>query len=257
MTLQEQYINVPGGQLFVRQWQVEQPVGAPIILVHDSLGSVEQWRDFPAALAQGTQRNVIAYDRLGFGQSSPQTKTIPPSFIDQEASIYLPALTQALGLVSYVLFGHSVGGGMSIVTAAQPLSPCVAVITASAQAFVEELTLQGIQEAKDAFANPDYFARLERWHGERAQWVLDSWTETWKSPVFKDWSLEPYLGQVRCPVLALHGEQDEFGSRAFPERIAQGVVSGRAVLLPYGHVMHREDPQAILALVQEFLQPLA
>lgn len=254
MIIQEHSIDVLGGQLFVRQWQIKNSVAAPIILLHDSLGSVEQWRTFPQALAQQTKRNVIAYDRLGFGQSTPQNTLAPANFISQEADLYLPALIQAFGLNTYVLFGHSVGGSMSLISASRSTSNCVAVITEAAQVFVEELTLQGVNDAKTAFANPAQFSKLERWHGERAQWVLDSWTGAWLSPAFRSWTLEPYLENIRCPVLAIHGEKDEFGSCSFPERIIQGISSnGHLAMLPYGHVPHREDPQAVLNLVHEFL----
>lgn len=249
------FVDVPGGRVFLRQWASDGSSGAPIILLHDSLGSVEQWRSFPEALAAKTNRNVIAYDRLGFGKSTARTSPARASFIDEEAQVQLPAITAALGLSQYILFGHSVGGGMALVAAATPASHCAAVITEAAQAFVEERTLSGIRDARKAFESEAQFSKLSRWHGERAKWVLAAWTEVWLDPAFRGWSLDPYLAKVNCPVLALHGDADEFGSCEFPRRITQG-VQGPArmeILSPCGHVPHREREGDVLALVQAFL----
>lgn len=249
------FVSVPDGRLFVRQWRPARADKAPLILLHDSLGSVAQWGDFPAALAARLQRPVIAYDRLGFGQSSQQHGPAKGSFIDDEAHLYLPALVQALGLSRYLLFGHSVGGAMALAAASLPGSGCLALVSESAQAFVEDRTLAGIRAAKQGFEESAQFARLGRWHGERARWVLDAWTETWLSPAFRHWFLVPRLAHVHCPVLVLHGEEDEFGSAAFPRAIAGGVsgAAQMALLSACGHVPHREREAEVLTLVEAFL----
>lgn len=249
------FVDVPGGQVFIRRWTIDGASGVPIILLHDSLGSVEQWRNFPAALAVKTNRNVIAYDRLGFGRSTGRTGPANTAFIDDEAQVHIPALVAALGLRQFIPFGHSVGGGMALVSAAIPGNHCAAVIYESAQAFVEERTLSGIRDANKAFENEAQFAKLARWHGERAKWVLAAWTEVWLDPAFRDWSLDRYLGKLHCPVLAIHGDSDEFGSCEFPRRIAQGVRGPAQVeiLRPCGHVPHRERESDVLSLVHTFL----
>ncbi|GIW23853.1 alpha/beta fold hydrolase [Meiothermus sp.] len=253
------WLEVPGGQVFVRQWNIGQQNKTPIVLLHDSLGSVELWRGFPAALAQATGRNVWAYDRLGFGRSSPRTE--PPSldFILEEARLYFPAIAEGLELNEYILFGHSVGGAMALCIAAHQPAQCRAVITEAAQAFVEERTLQGIRAAQQSFQDPTQFARLARWHGEKARWVLEAWTGVWLEPAFGGWTLEPYLNRVHCPVLALHGDRDEYGSVAFPERIVHGVAGpARMEVLPdCGHVPHREKEALVLGLVEDFLRNIS
>lgn len=244
--------------MFLRRWSASGNDLDPIILLHESLGSVEQWRGFPAALAQATGRPVIAYDRLGFGSSSPREALPGVDFIREEAEVHFPAIVQALGISSCVLFGHSVGGGMALTMAALHPERCKAVITESAQAFVEPLTLAGIREAKLAFGNPEQFARLARYHGSKTQWVLDAWTETWLSPAFRSWSLDAWLPRVRCPVLAIHGDSDEYGSSAFPRRITEG-VQGEArmeILATCGHVPHKEKEDEVLGLVASFLSGL-
>lgn len=258
LTVHDAAVEVPGGQVFVRQWATGQPQKAPLVLLHDSLGSVELWREFPAALAQATGRTVWAYDRLGFGRSSPRTE--PPSlgFILEEAQFYFPAVAAQLELDQYILFGHSVGGAMALCIAAHQPARCRAVIAESAQAFVEERTLEGIRAAQQGFQDPAQFARLTRWHSEKARWVLEAWTGVWLSPAFRGWTLEPCLSRVRCPVLAIHGDADEYGSVAFPQRIVAG-VSGPArleLVQGCGHVPHREREPIVLGLVRDFLRAL-
>ncbi|NJD91401.1 MAG: alpha/beta hydrolase [Geobacter sp.] len=249
-------VDVPGGTVFVRQWTPEAvSSGTPMVLLHDSLGCVELWRDFPEALALTLQRPVVAYDRLGFGRSTARSGLPSVNFIGEEAEIYFPAVRAALGINRFSLFGHSVGGAMVIMIAAALGAACDLVVTESAQAFVEPRTREGIIAAKELFQSPGQLNKLARWHGDKAQWVLDAWTETWLSPAFSSWTLEPYLSKVFCPVLAIHGDLDEYGSLEFPRRIAGGVKgpSQVAILEKCGHVPHREQQDKVLQLVTSFM----
>ena len=144
---------------------------------------------------------------------------------------------------------------MALAIAAVEPGACVAVITEAAQAFVEARTLEGIRAARAEFDRPEQFAKLTRRHGAKARWVLDAWAEVWLSPEFRSWSLDEQLGAVRCPVLAIHGDRDEYGSVAFPRRIVAGVggPSELAILEGCGHVPHRERRAEVLRLVASFL----
>lgn len=252
---QDFFVGVPGGRVYVKQWRPAGAGNTPIVLLHDSLGCVGLWRDFPAQLAAVTQRPVMAYDRLGFGRSSVRTQPPGLDFIDVEARHHWPALVEALALDRYVLMGHSVGGGMAVVIASLAGQQCVAVVSESAQAFVEQRTRDGIRAAQDDFADPAQFARLQRWHGQRAQWVLNAWTDVWLDPAFADWSLGYCLGDVSSPVLAIHGGRDEFGSPAFARFITDnsGGPATLALLPACGHVPHRDKPDVVLQRVNDFL----
>lgn len=276
LPIARQDIHVPTrqGRLFARRWD---PAGqgvdradsigagnaavgsaaanlAPIVLFHDSLGCVDLWRDFPEHLAAATGRSVIAYDRLGFGQSDPNPATLATGFVEAEAHEGFHDLRQALAIGRYIGLGHSVGGGMAICAAAAYPDDCVALITESAQAFAEDRTLDGIRAAQRNFAEPGQLDRLKKYHGDKAAWVLAAWVDTWLSPAFADWNLNDTLRQVRCPVLALHGELDEYGSAAHPERIA-GLTGGKQALLENcGHVPHREQERIVLDLASHWLQ---
>jgi pimeloyl-ACP methyl ester carboxylesterase/RimJ/RimL family protein N-acetyltransferase len=253
------WVNTGQGRLLARRWQRAGRDGAgdqpPILLFHDSLGCVEMWRTFPAVLAQSTGREVIAYDRLGFGQSGQRTDPPGIDFVRDEALRALPALREQLGIDRFVAFGHSVGGGMAVHCAAMYPSACVALITESAQAFVEDKTREGIREARQMFRQAEAFERLRRYHGDKARWVLDAWTETWLSPQFSNWSLDEVLPQVTCPTLAIHGSDDEYGSTQHPETIARlvGGPSQLKIMPGVRHVPHREQEQWVADRVARFL----
>jgi pimeloyl-ACP methyl ester carboxylesterase len=252
------WIPTAHGRLFARRWApVAAPAAprAPLVLLHDSLGCVALWRDFPQRLSAATGRAVIAYDRLGFGQSDPHPGTLTARFVHDEAQGGFRALREALELEAFVAFGHSVGGGMAVATAAAYPAACRALVTESAQAFVEERTRAGILAARAAFAQPGQLERLAKYHGDKAAWVLHAWIDTWLADDFADWTLYEALRRVRCPALVLHGDQDEYGSPRHPERIAAQAGGGATLaLLPgVGHVPHRERADAVLARVAGWL----
>ena len=240
----DRWITCDGHRVFVCVWTAPATPGggrAPIVLFHDSLGSVALWRDFPALLAAATGRSVIAYDRLGFGRSDPRGDVLGPAFIADEAGTCFAAVREQLGIGKFVAFGHSVGGAMAVHCAVRYPGDCEALVTVSAQACVEEITLEGIRAAKLQFADGEQFGRLEKYHGSKAQWVLDAWTGTWLSPQFATWSLAEVLARVSVPALAIHGSEDEYGSTRQPALIAawSGAAVRVAILPGVHHLPHR------------------
>ena len=255
---EEFFIDTGAGRVFARTWNFDgtgDAGEAPVILFHDSLGCVELWRDFPSKLARATGRGVVAYDRLGFGRSDKHPGSLTPSFVRDEARGAFSTLRSHLGITNFVAFGHSVGGGMAISAAGAFAKDCRALVTESAQAFVEDRTLTGIREAERGFARPDQMERLRRYHGDKAEWVLRSWVETWLSADFASWTLDKELPEVRCPALVLHGDNDEYGSVRHAERIGT-LAAGPAtikILTNCGHVPHREDEATVLDAIGDFL----
>ena len=250
-------IEAQGGTLFARRWQPagHAPDAPAILLFHDSIGSVELWRGFPQDLVAATGLPTIAYDRIGFGRSDPSRQPLARDFITAEAVTSIPLLRARFRIDRFIAFGHSVGAAMAVATAAALPDACVAVVTEAAQTFAEDRTLAGIRDAKAQFADPDQFARLARYHGDKARWVLDAWTETWLSADFADWTLTPQLQQLRCPLLAIHGDSDEYGSAVHPERILAlaGGPTTSVIFENCGHIPHREQPDQVLATVGDFL----
>ncbi len=253
--IQESRAETPYGILYVKEWLPDKIVSdIPIIMLHDSLGCVKLWRDFPEMLATKLSRRIIAYDRLGFGQSDVRVEPPTADFIKEEASIYFPEIKKHLSMSEYVLLGHSVGGCMSLNIAANDKN-CIGIISISAQAFVEDITLQGIKTAKKMFEKPGQIERLEKWHGNKAKWVLNAWIDTWLSPDFLSWNLNYCLPNITCPVLVIHGDNDEYGSNMFPEFIANNVLgwSTKLIIKNCGHFPHKEKTNEVSDAIVNFI----
>lgn len=258
MQVQEEefWLEASEGRLYAKTWRPTMSgswTASPILLFHDSLGCVQLWRDFPQLLSLQTNRTIIAYDRIGFGRSAPAQAKLQSDFISDEAAEIVPIVLQQLGLTEFIACGHSVGGAMAIEAAGHFPRLCHGVITLGAQAFVTEQTVFGVQAAKADFEAPDEFKRLEKYHGERARWVLNAWTETWLGDEFKDWNLDEPLERIACPILAVHGDRDEYGPIDHAVRIAgdRGEIS---ILPSIGHSPHRQDPLRLAEVIAKFIQ---
>ncbi|BFM09223.1 alpha/beta fold hydrolase [Halioxenophilus aromaticivorans] len=252
------FVGHPSGKLFAKRWlptDVDNTDLAPILLFHDSLGCVDLWRDFPQTIARATGRVVIAYDRLGFGKSDSFSGLLASDFVFSEASVGFASVCQHFNIKKVVCFGHSVGGGMAVACAAAYPEICNGVITESAQAFVEDRTLEGIRTAKEGFRDINQLQRLSKYHGDKAKWVLNAWTETWLSENFRNFSLNEVLPKVKCPVLAIHGDLDEYGSVLHPQIISErcSAPSTMKIIANSGHVPHREKQAEVINTVVSFL----
>lgn len=257
IAVSDKTIEVPGGELFVRCWEVNDPTASPLVMLHDSLGCVDIWGDFPEALAALTGRTVVAYDRLGYGRSTGRHDLPSPDFIRAEAEVYFPLVTSSFGISDFCLFGHSVGGGIAI-TIASINDRCRAVVSESAQAFVEDITVEGVKRVSERFRTPAGMKKLERLHGDKAAWVLSAWADVWLSPAFADWTLANEVEKVKCPLLVIHGDRDDYGSARFPQMIHElsPGPSEMAVIPDCGHIPHREKRDEVLMLTRTFLSKI-
>ena len=227
-----------------------------LVFLHDSLGSIRLWRDFPERLAAAAGCHALVYDRRGYGESSPfAPEPRTPAYLEREAEP-LRRVLDGCGVREAVLFGHSDGGTIALVAATRDPERVRGVISEGAHVFVEELTLAGIRDAREALRTTDLAARLARYHGEKTAGVTAAWIHTWLSPAFRGWSIEPLLPAVRCPVLALQGEADEYGTPAQVDAIVRGVGGpARGWLVPgVGHTPHRDATEVVLQAALEFLR---
>lgn len=254
VTTTDRLLNVPGGTIFSRQWTTPAAAGKiPLIMLHDSIGCVELWRELPETLAQRLQIPVIAYDRLGYGQSSARKELPKADFIYVEAEQTFPEVVKALGISEFFLLGHSAGGTISLVVASRMVDACHGVVSIASQSFIEDRTIASIKTAKKSFEPPEQLDRLKKYHGEKAKWVVDAWTEVWLLPEFRPWTLENDLPRIRCPILVLHGDTDEFGSVKIPEYIRDrtGGPVGMHIFKYCGHLPHRQQTEKVLNLVTQ------
>ena len=225
----------------------------PIVMLHEGLGSLALWKDFPHQLAAATERAVLAYSRLGYGRSDPLAAPRGVDFMHVEALQTLPSLIDALGVREPVLFGHSDGASIALIHAARARRPVAAVIALAPHVFVERYGLDSIAAARRAYLESDLRSRLSRYHDdvEGAFW---GWNDIWLHPDFADWNIEALLPEIACPVLAIQGLDDEYGTIEQLDRTGRGVRHLRRVeLAQCGHSPQRDQPQAVLTATARFL----
>ena len=228
----------------------------PLIFMHEGLGSVSMWRDFPARVAAATGCRTVVYSRHGHGRSSPPAGPHTAQFMHEEALQVLPALREALALARAVLVGHSTGASMSLIHAGAGQWEVAGVVAMAPLCFAEEFNLQSIRKAKDLFRSTDLAQKLSRYHDD-AQAVFWSWNDIWLDPAFKQWSIEDYLPGIRCPVLAILGENDEYCTQLQIDAILKHAANSPNVefvkLTDCGHSPHRDQPKTVLARLSQFV----
>jgi pimeloyl-ACP methyl ester carboxylesterase len=240
----------------IRGRRLSQRGDGMLVFLHDSFGCIEAWRDFPPKLALATHADAIIYDRRGYGQSPPFVSAKRGlDYLHRQAEVLAEFLAK-LAIRDVVVFGHSDGGTIALLAAALHGERIKAVIAEGAHVFVEEIGREGIRAAIDAYANGDLKAKLERYHGDKTDAMFRAWHETWLSAEFQHWNIERELGAVKCPVLVVQGEQDEYGTLAQVDAIARA-VSGRCetfVVPNAGHTAHKDATEAVVKRCAEFLK---
>lgn len=245
--------------LRVRRIASDDPTAAhkpTLVFLHDSLGCITVWRDFPDVLSAALGCNALIYDRRGYGASSPfGGEPRRPAYLEDEADTLLRVL-QASAIDHAILFGHSDGGSIALVAAARYPDRIGAVVTQGAHVFVEEVTLAGIREARETLRTTDLRERLARHHGDRTDSVTAAWIDMWLSPEFRDWNIEHYLPNIRCPLLAIQGSDDEYGTPDQVRAVVEGSGAGaRACMIPgVGHTPHRSATDEVVRATKEFLR---
>lgn len=239
-------ITVLGLRLEYQEFPALEDDKPTILMLHEGLGCIRMWRDFPQQVAAATGCRVIVWSRAGYGQSEPWPEVRTPRYMHREALEALPALINALQIERPILFGHSDGGSIALIFAgAFPQVPRGVIVMAPHE-FVEEETLAGIRVAKTAWTATDWPQKLARYHAD-AERVFSDWNDTWLLPEFRDWNIEAYLPAIRCPVLAMQGEDDEYATMRQIEVIAQVVPGTELLKLPAcGHSPQRDQPAAVL-----------
>lgn len=225
-----------------------------LVLLHEGLGCVALWRDFPDRLAEATGCRVIAGSRAGYGGSQPYAEARQTDYMHREARHALPALLAALDIERPLLVGHSDGASIGLIHAGSfPHQPLGLVVMAPHE-FVEEATLAGLRQARDTWANTDWCIRLGRFHADPER-VFHEWNDTWLSPEFRDWNIEDMLPHIACPVLAIQGEDDEYATLRQIDVIAAAHPDTQRLALPHcGHAPHKERPTEVIAAIATFIE---
>ena len=237
------------------RWIARQRHDRPLIVfLHEGLGSVSMWRDFPDALCEAIGARGLVYSRPGYGRSTTREpgEHWGVDFMHRQAHEVLPALLHALHITEKSwLLGHSDGGSIALLHAARFPDRVAGLVVLAPHLFVEEFGLASIRRAREAYLSTDLKQKLARHHADpdSAFW---GWNDIWLDPAFKAWNIETELATITCPILAIQGEDDEYGTLAQIERIAHALAQTRLLVLPRcGHSPHRDQPEAVIAAAQQ------
>jgi pimeloyl-ACP methyl ester carboxylesterase len=254
-----QSVNVNQADLEVLDLPATRPDRPDLLLLHEGVGSVSMWREFPEELARATGCRTIAYSREGHGRSSRRKAPFTPMFMHDEAFEVLPRLREALGSQRPVLIGHSTGASMALIHAGANRWPVAAVVAMAPLAFVEESNLVSIREARTLYTSTRWREKLGRHHDD-VDHAFYGWNDIWLDPAFADWTIAQAIRGIRCPIVAILGDGDQYASPAQLDCIAKNAVNAasfEAVFLKEcGHAPHRDQPAAVLTLVENLLDRL-
>jgi pimeloyl-ACP methyl ester carboxylesterase len=223
-----------------------------IVFLHEGLGSVAMWKDYPEALCAAAGTRGLVYSRNGYGRSTPRpsTQKWPVGFMHDEAHNVLPALFEQLGIGDPPwLFGHSDGASIALLYASRFPARVAGVVAVAPHVFVEEVSLASIEQARIAYTRSDLRHRLARYHDDPDS-AFYGWNDIWLDPAFREWNIEDCLPRIRCPLLAVQGEDDVYGTMAQVDAIARHVPQASVLKLAgCGHSPHRDQPAALTAAV--------
>lgn len=253
------FVNAAGHKLRVRRLTHSDNSGRDgrptLVFLHEGLGSIEMWHGFPKAILKKTGCNGLLYDRWGHGKSDPIDIQRTIRYVHDEALDSLPEVLKSSGVEDSILIGHSDGGSIALIFAAEHPEWVRGLITEAAHVFVEEITLEGIKAALEVYSNTDLKEKLERYHGDNTESIFRAWYETWLQPEFKSWNIEDCLPKITCPVLVIQGEDDQYGTAAQVEAITNQ-VSGKSkpLLIPdCAHIPHKEATDRVAEEMTEFI----
>jgi pimeloyl-ACP methyl ester carboxylesterase len=241
---------VKGHALEACSWGEGEP---PIVLLHEGLGSVARWRDFPARLARLLERRVFAYSRAGHGRSDPPQQPRTARFMHQEAQEWLPVLLDQAGISRAAVLGHSDGASIAIIFAATFPWRVDFLVLEAPHVFVEQLSIESIERAKHRYETTDFAQRLGKYH-DNPEAAFRGWNDVWLSSEFRSWNIEAFLPRITCPVLVIQGENDEYGTLRQLESIARNVRGPvDTVVFPNcGHAPHRQHTEWTLSAIKAF-----
>ena len=230
----------------------------PLVFLHEGLGSLATWKDFPNQVAAATGCGALVYSRWGYGDSESRVGPSPASYLHDEALIALPDVLMQMEIKQPILIGHSDGASLALIYAGANSTDVRGLVLEAPHVFVEDITLAGIERAGQLYKSTDLPQRLARFHGDQADAVFQNWYDTWLAPDFRLWNIEASLPTIHCPLLIIKGEDDEYGTIKQVDAIRAQVSGTVAVrMLPdCGHTPHRDQRKTTINAIIRFVQDL-
>lgn len=251
------FINIENIQLEYLSLELDSVDTDPtIVFLHEGLGCVELWRDFPEKLCVALGLRGFVYSRQGYGASDPIHLPRPLDFMHQEALNVVPRVLDQAEIKSAILVGHSDGGSISLINAGAIRDPRIkALATIAAHVFNEEITVKSIEEAKNAFEKQNLRERLEKYHGNNVDCAFWGWNATWLHPDFRNWNLEEFLPNIDVPTLIIQGAEDQYGTIKQVKAIESGITCSTqtAIIEDAKHSPHLDQQDTTINEIKNFL----
>jgi pimeloyl-ACP methyl ester carboxylesterase len=233
------------------------PQSPMLVFLHEGLGCVALWKDFPRRVATATGCNALLYSRQGYGDSAALQGPRSPDYLHHEALTVLPQLLDRFDIRDPLLFGHSDGASIALIHAAGAARAVRGLVLMAPHVKVEEISVGSIAAARQTYENTDLRTRLARYHADPDA-AFRGWCDIWLDPRFRAWNIEDLIGQIRCPMLAIQGFDDEYGTMEQIDSIARRAPGTQLLKLKAcAHSPHRDQPEAVIAAAARFLGELA
>jgi pimeloyl-ACP methyl ester carboxylesterase len=251
-----EFIDAAGRRLHAR-WLSPEFAGAPLVFLHEGLGSVELWRAFPAELVTASQHPGFVYSRYGNGWSSPLGEPRPVDYMHTEALHVLPEIIGRVVGQTPILVGHSDGASIALIYAGSG-QRAEGLILLAPHVLVEPVGIHGITAIRDGFDESGLGTRMAAYH-HQPETTFHGWAEVWLSPGFRSWNIEEYLPAIDCPLLLIQGEEDEYGTMKHVELIEAAVAGPveRLVVPGTGHSPHLADSESVVAAAARFIAAIS
>jgi len=246
------FINVRGRSLEYQRMAAAD--GPTLVFLHEGLGSISQWRDFPARIVEATGLPAMIYARYGHGQSEVLQQSHGVDFMHREALESLPELLRLLGIERPILIGHSDGASIALIYAGSGY-PLRGLVAMAPHVFVEDISIESIAAAKRTFETTDLPQRLARHHRDPGK-TFYGWNDVWLAPAFRNWNIESFLPAIKCPLLAIQGHDDEYGSMAQVDAIARRAGGSVEALKlgQCGHSPQKDQPEIVAEAIVVFVR---
>ncbi|RMG24581.1 MAG: alpha/beta hydrolase [Bacteroidetes bacterium] len=255
LTIREGYQQLNGQRLWVRQILPGGAADGPwLVFLHDALGSVAQWKDFPQAVCRATGLPGLVYDRQGHGHSDPLSQERKKDYLHQEALEVLPALLDCLNIQAPVLVGHSDGGSIALIYAAR--HAVTALVAIAAHIYVESIGRKAMEEMVHLYESGQLKAQLAKYHGDKTDALFWAWADTWMQADFADWQISELLPAIQGAALIIQGKQDPYATDQHALDIAAGIGPHAQcrLIADCGHLPHKEKKEELLEMIVNFVQ---